>query len=60
MKKHAFKNLLNNLIDLIDFIYGNCSWSRSRSIRSSKSFNKLINNCKLESSYDIYDSFNTW
>ena len=39
-------------------MYGNFS-SRSRSIRSSKSCNKLINNSKLESSYDIYDSFNT-
>ena len=55
---YAFKNLLNTLIDLIEFMYGNFS-SRSRSIRSSKSCNKLINNSKLESSYDIYDSFNT-
>ena len=42
----------------MNLIYGNFS-SRSRNIRSSKSYNKLINNSKLESSYDIYDSFNT-
>ena len=42
----------------MNLIYGNFS-SRSRNIRSCKSYNKLINNSKLESSYDIYDSFNT-
>ena len=55
---YAFKNLLNTFIDLIEFIIGNFS-SRSRSIRSSKSCNKNINNSKYESSIDIYDSFNT-
>ena len=55
---YAFKNLLNTFIDLIEFIIGNFS-SRSRSIRSSKSCNKNINNSKYESSIDIYDSFIT-